>query len=123
MPNHEVAKPLARNKGCEVLGHFADVLCEELKRHGLLEHDANETAANVMVIMKKEFGGQNIYFPTGSIASNEEKTLVIYEQFQAGKTIPELVFETGHSTQWVYQLIAKARAIRKAEREAQRQAG
>ena len=105
-----------------MLGHFAIVICEELKRYGLPEHDANEAALNLMVAMKKEFGGQLIYFPLRQLAKNDSKAVETHEKFKAGKTIPELVFETGHSTQWVYRLIANGRAIRKAEREAKRQA-
>ncbi len=118
MPNQVMNKSLKRNKGCEVLGYFASVVSHELKRYGLTEHDANEAAANVMVVMKKNFGGQNIYFPTGALVRNAEKSAAIYEQWRAGKTIPELVFETGHSVQWVYRLIADAR---QAQREARQQ--
>lgn len=123
MMNQETVKPLARNDGSEVLGHFADVICNELKRHGLKEHDANDAAASVMLVMKQEFGGQNIYFPKGAVANNNEKALAIFAQFQAGKTIPELVFESGNSVQHVYRMIAHAREILRAERAAKRQAG
>jgi Mor family transcriptional regulator len=70
----------------------------------------------VMMVMKKNFGGQNIYFPTGAFGINNEKSISTYKQFQAGKTIPELAFETGHSVQWVYRLIANGRALCKAKR-------
>lgn len=118
MTKQETVKPLARNNGCEVLGYFADVICSELKRHGLKEHDANDAAASVMLVMKREFGGQVIYFPKGAVANNNDKASAIFAQFQAGKTIPELVFESGHSVQWVYRMIAHARETLKAERAA-----
>lgn len=120
--SEEMKKPVRRNRGCEVLCHFAAVLAESLKKEGVPEHQSDNVSINVMQVMKAEFGGQNIYFPMKYADGGEDLAQEVYRKFSAGIGISELAFEYKYSVQWIYKLIACARELNKAKRDAESQA-
>ena len=110
---------LVRKKGSELLAHFSAVMTDQLKHEGVEPRKAEEIAVRLMEHMRKEFGGQNVYFTKEACKEIEAKAAAIYDKWQAGTPIEELAHEYDHSIQWIYRLIADERARRRAERDAE----
>ncbi|KAF7598385.1 MAG: hypothetical protein CGU29_12765 [Candidatus Dactylopiibacterium carminicum] len=109
---------LVRKRGSELLAHFSVVMTDQLRHEGIELRKAEEISVRIMKCMRKEFGGQNVYFAKETSQKIEEKAAAIYDKWQAGTAIEELAHEYDHSIQWVYRLIADERARRCAERDA-----
>lgn len=110
---------LVRRKGTELIAYFGAVISDELEKSGQEGHQASEITVRVMERLRREFAGQNLYFPTGLQKRVGEKAAEIYDKWDAGAAIDDLAHEYGHSIQWIYQLIAGERARRRAERDAE----
>ncbi len=110
---------LVRKKGSELLAHFSAVMTDQLKHEGVEPRKAEEISVRLMEHMRKEFGGQNVYFTKEACKEVEVKAAAIYDKWQAGEPIEELAHEYDHSIQWIYRLIADERARRRAERAAE----
>jgi len=114
---HTSKRTLERSRVPELLAFFCDVLADRLRRAGSDEAEANGIALDVTDVMRKEFGGQSIYFPKGIVSDADEKAEETYTAFMNGKTIPELAREFDCSTVWVYRRIERVRAKRRTERK------
>lgn len=110
---------LVRKRGSELLAHFSAVMTDQLTHEGVEQRKAEEISVRIMEHMRKEFGGQNVYFTKEACKEVEAKAAAIYDKWQAGTPIEELAHEYDHSIQWVYRLIADERARRRAERDAE----
>ncbi|EAU9424058.1 host cell division inhibitor Icd-like protein [Salmonella enterica] len=107
--------PASRKNGPEVLAYLGAVLSEHLSKSGIPEDKTDQIVLDVMDVMKFEFGGQVIYFPRGHVIKADERGEEIYAAYRSGKAIPNIAHDFGCSIQWVYQLIARVRAKRRAE--------
>ena len=122
MEKHDLSRVKPRNKAGELLEFMAAVLAEMVKCCGIEERKASEVAVETMLRLRKEFGGQNLYFPMGINLDHDKKTREVYDKYMQGIAISELASEYGHSIQWIYKMISEERAVQKAEREAGREA-
>ncbi|KMN37439.1 hypothetical protein VI26_03285 [Chromobacterium sp. LK1] len=111
-----------RKSGPELLSHFCAVVADRLEKNGQTAKQASEIALGIMEYLRKEFGGQNVYFPMGITQSNEAKAIEILDKFYAGTTVQDLAYEYQYSIQWVYRIIADERARRRQEREEDKEA-
>lgn len=101
----------------ELLAFFCDVLADRLRRAGNDPETANGIALDVTDVMRKEFGGQAIYFPKGTLTDADAQAEETYEAFMKGKSLPDLAREFGCSTVWIYRRIERVRAKRRSERK------
>ena len=109
---------VARSRGREVLGAMGDVVANTLEKHGIEKRRASEFALEIMEDMREMFGGQNIYFPAGSVIEQSAKYAEIYDKYWAGTSINDLAHEYKYSVIWIYAVIRSERSRRKAERDA-----
>lgn len=117
-----IEKPASRQKGNEVIAYFAMLLTSLLKSKGVDEKDANVIAVDAMDVMKKEFGGQNIYFSKEVQAKASERNNELYDRWMRNETsIEDLAYEYEISIQRVYQIINEVRFKRRNERDAERE--
>ena len=107
------------NNAPEILSYLGASLAHRLEKEGIDSQKASHIALNMMDVMRKEFGGQLLYFPKGIQLDIDQKAFDILDKFYKGATISELAHEYQHSIQYIYKVIAKARAKFKAERAAQ----
>lgn len=108
-------RPPEKSRVPELLAFFCDVLADRLRRAGNDAEKANGIALDVTDVMRKQFGGQSIYFPKGMLTDADEKAEETYAAFMSGKTIHELAHEFNCSTVWVYRRIERVRAKRRTE--------
>ncbi len=101
----------------ELLTFICDTLADRLRRCGIGTHDTNEISLDVTDSLRKEFGGQMIYFPKGRLIDADEDAEETYDAFMNGKNIPELAREFKCSMVCIYVRISRVRAKRQAERK------
>ncbi|MDD5297551.1 MAG: Mor transcription activator family protein [Rhodocyclaceae bacterium] len=118
-----IEKPVSRKKGPEVLAYFAMILSQQLEDKGIEEKSADDIALSIMDRMKREFGGQTLYFPKDIQGATLLRNDALYDKFQRNEgTIEELAHEFDISIQRVYQIINGTMERRRMDREAQREA-
>lgn len=117
-----MTQALTRNKTPELLAHLGAGLSTHLVKFGLQEIQASEAALDFMDWMKRELGGQIIYFPKGFKARVDDRSIEIHDKRSAGASIDELVREYGLTTQGVYKLLSAERLRRRLARDAEAEA-
>lgn len=105
----------ATSAGTEMVAYMAELIKQQLSKDGLPEHRIDKIAIDVMSAVKFAFGGQMLYFPMIRQTANE-KAEEMYVKFMGGATVEMLAAEYGHSIQWTYFLLAKARSNRRLKR-------
>jgi Mor family transcriptional regulator len=111
--------------GNELTAHLAAVLSHQLERDGIATKRAESISLDVMEEVRKQYAGQNVYFPHNTKAKTSERDLEIYERHARNElTIPQIVHTYGISIQWAYHILrtvpAKLRKQREDERQAER---
>ncbi len=114
-----MAQAMTRDKTPELLAHLGAGLSIHLVKFGLQETQASEAALDFMDWLKKELGGQLIYFPKGARKDSDNRAAEIYEKHCAGASVNSLVHEYGLSITRVYKLLAQERLRRRLERDAE----
>ncbi|POE10749.1 hypothetical protein BV924_16435 [Pectobacterium odoriferum] len=104
-------------KGADALAYFGELFSHLLTEEGVEEKRAYEIGLNIMEEIRRELGGQYVYFPMGMFVGKYEKRDEIYSGFLAGKSISELAQEYNYSIQGIYRIIAIVKDGIKKERE------
>lgn len=96
----------------EIIGDIAYLFANLLIKRGYGQEAANDVAFEAADAVRKEFGGQIIYFPKGTKFELEGKADEIFNKF-TGANQRELAAEYGVSVPHVYRVIAKVRITRR----------
>ncbi|MFV0511326.1 MAG: Mor transcription activator family protein [Shewanella algae] len=89
----------------------------ELLKHELAGHNEDpRLALDLIRVMSRHFGGQQIYFPRGVQLDYYLRDVQIWEEFD-GKNVQALIRKFGVSHQTVYKAIAKMRDLEKRRRQ------
>jgi len=116
-------RPTSRKKGAEVIAYMSMLLEGLMTAKGLDQQLASDMALEAMDTMKKEFGGQLIYFPMDSAVNREARNEALFDKFNRNEaSVEELAYEYKLTIQAVYRIIASVRAARKKAREAEQAA-
>lgn len=108
--------------GAEVTAHLSAVLVDKLIKRGLEVRDAEEIGLNVMDEVRRQYGGQNIYFPRDAKLKLSERDMQIFERYDRRElSIPDIVQQYGISIQWAYAIVRTVRDKLKKQRDAEQQ--
>ncbi len=105
--------------GTELASSMAAVIGECLRKGGVGGQQSDEIALDVLEEVRRNYGGQHVYFAREDKVKNSERADEIYERFMSNEmSVPDLAQEYGYSLAWIYHIIRTVRAKRRAEREA-----
>ena len=105
--------------GTELASSMAAVIGECLRKGGVGGQQSDEIALDVLEEVRRNYGGQHVYFAREDKVKNSERADEIYDRFMSNELgVPELAQAYGYSVQWIYHVIRTVRARRRAEREA-----
>lgn len=106
---------MEKYKSSEVFSFMACTLADSLEKEGMAPRMASNISINVMIRMECEFGGQQLYIPSGRYRKVSEKSEEIYDKYNSGYSVSELAKSYRHSTVHIYSVIASEKKKRKAE--------
>lgn len=106
-----------KSRGPELLIDLIDKTAAVLLDAGLDKENAMKCAHAIGNHMRKEWGGQMLYFPKGLAADISARDLEMYKRFD-GTNHEVLAKEYDLSVQWVYKVIKTIHSMEIAKRQA-----
>lgn len=109
----------AKNRGQEVLSDLKDKTAAVLQETTGLDHKQAQIVAHAVANhMRKEWGGQLIYFTKSPLEEDvAARDLEIYADF-SGSNHEALAKKYDMSVQWIYQIVKKVQRYELARRQA-----
>lgn len=106
-----------KSRGPELLIDLIDKAAAVLLEYGIDKDKAKVCAHAIGNHMRKEWGGQMLYFPKGLAADISARDLEMYNEFD-GTNHEVLAKKYDLSVQWVYKVIKTIHAMETAKRQA-----
>lgn len=93
----------------ELLRDLVDKSIDEALKLGIEQALAKQLANRIARRIAREWGGQNVYIPSGLLWGIDERDREIWEKFNGSNHI-ELSKKYGLSVVWIYKIIERVRA-------------
>lgn len=77
--------------------------------NGVGDARAVRSALDLMVDMRRHFGGQTIYFAKGNRRDVSEHAAEVYAVWSSGQTISSIAEQRGWTDRYVYKLLGRER--------------
>jgi Mor family transcriptional regulator len=120
-PNEFAQERKSTVRGSELAASMAAAMSTHLRKSGIEETLADRLSLDVLDEIRKQYGGQTVYFAQDKHTKLSELHDTIYDRFCANEiTIPRIAQEYGFSLQWAYHIIKTVRTRRREAREADR---
>lgn len=97
----------------EILTDVGEHLAEKLEERGMEPESASDLAFVVTELLRRYWGGQEVYIPKAEHLEQASRDLRIYEQFLAGWSFVQLNREFNLTEQRLRQIIRAARLSRR----------
>jgi len=97
----------------EILTDVGEHLAEKLEERGMVPEQASDLAFAVTELLRRYWGGQEIYIPKAEHLEQAGRNQRIYEHFLAGWTFVQLNREFNLTEQRIRQIIRATRLSRR----------